>query len=172
MTPSNEELLEATHKVLRAGAHLIAQGYGRMALLPYLAPTGAWRCEFHVLGRPSRVLYRYSSADGAKYLVNHGGGSLARNASAPTLAAAIMERVSDSLRAQCIGLAADETTRWLQLLEGEMAASRVPIAFHEFSEPDEGWLSIVVGGNWQKRPMAAPPGYVVPGSERAQTTAP
>ena len=71
-----EEFLQVCRRVLEAGIWLIRNGYGRMAILPYAAPTGAWRCEYHVLGRPDKVLFRYTSASENKYLADHCGGSV------------------------------------------------------------------------------------------------
>jgi hypothetical protein len=42
-------LFESAKNVLLAGAWMIENGYGRLALLPYVYATGHWRCEFHLV---------------------------------------------------------------------------------------------------------------------------
>lgn len=58
--------MQAAKTVLLAAIHLIEKrGFGRMALLPYISPSGMyWRCELHPVGHPSRTLFRYTTGDG------------------------------------------------------------------------------------------------------------
>lgn len=95
-------LLEASMRVLQAGIHLAENGFGRLAFLPYVGGAGYWRCEFHVLGHPSRVLYRYSQGAGSRYLADHASGTVRRDIMPEALAKAIMISVPEHLREQCV----------------------------------------------------------------------
>lgn len=166
-----EELLRSCHRVLEAGVWLIRNGYGRLALLPYAAPTGAWRCEFHVLGRPDKVLFRYTSASGPKYLADHCGGSVRRDVKPAKLGPAIMQSVPEELREACEGEASAETLRWLDQLENAMANGFVPQAFHEYTEDHSNWTLVRVDG--RDGLMFSPqPGYVFPGEQRTALAEP
>ena len=84
--------VRAAHKVLLAGVHLIEnEGLGGMALLPDASGSGAWRCQFHPIGRPSRAFYSYSSSAGFSFLADHCGGSVPKTISPKALAKAIMK---------------------------------------------------------------------------------
>jgi hypothetical protein len=161
-------LLEASLRVVQAGMHLVENGFGRLAFLPYVGGAGYWRCEFHVLGHPSRVLYRYSQGAGSRYLANHAGGSVRRDIMPEALAKAIMVSVPEHLREQCEGDADPLYLAWLKEFRHRLhRAPCVPVAFHEFSDDTS---------RWEIRPLerldepgemvAPPPDYVYPGDER------
>lgn len=97
LEPSPEDLqLQNCEKVLRAGIWLIRNGYGRMTILPYTAPSGCyWRCEFHPVGQPRKAFFRYSTGSSSKYLQDHHGGRVRRSISPKGLAQAIMRNVPD-----------------------------------------------------------------------------
>lgn len=160
-----EELLHSSHRVLEAGIWLIRHGYGKMALLPYAAPTGAWRCEFHVPGRPDKVLFRYTSASGHKYLSDHCGGSVRKDIKPSRLGQAIMKSVPEPLQKACEDHVSAETQRWLDQLESAMAKGFTPQAFHEFTEDYSSWILFRIDGR-DGRLFPPQPGYVVPGEQR------
>lgn len=135
-----QELLRACGKVVRAGIWLIRNGYGRLAILPYLSPSGChWRCEFHPVGFRSRTMFRYTSADGHKYLASHCGGTLRKNASPEKLAKAVLVGADEDLLAASSGEASPETLAWLESLEGVLAQGVLPQAFHEYSTDPSSW---------------------------------
>ena len=75
--PPEAKIMAAGKRVIEAGIWLIRNGYGRLGILPYAAPSGCyWRCEFQPLGRSSKPIYRYSSSNVDKYLASHCGGSV------------------------------------------------------------------------------------------------
>lgn len=160
-----EEILRSCHRVLEAGIWLVRNGYGRMALLPYAAPTGAWRCEFHVLGRPDKVLFRYTSASGTQYLADHCGGSVRKDVKPSKLGPAIMKSVPEGLREACEGEASPETLRWLDQLENAMRSGFVPQAFHEYTEDYSNWVLLRTDGGDESL-ISPMPGYVIPGEQR------
>lgn len=162
-----QAVMDAAAKVLRAGAWLIRNGYGRMSLLPYAAPSGcAWRCQFHLPGRPSKTFYRYSTSSEAKYLQNHCGGSIRRTISPRALARAIMKSVPDDQKDACRGKAAPETLRWLDQLDAVLDAGFLPQAFHEYTGDYSSW-ELVSLTHGKGAPIPPQPGYVEPGSERS-----
>lgn len=165
MRENSNELAAAAGLVLRAGARLVMSGYGRMAFLPYVSSSGAWRCEFHVLGYPSRVLFRYSIASRSQFLADHGSQEAMPDVSAGQLAQAIISSVPQDLCDQCGGTASAEYKAWLALLDGHISEGRIPLAFHEFSEPDEPWWVKKLNGDGNALPFAAPPMYVRPEDE-------
>jgi len=160
-------IMEAGAKVLQAGIWLIRNGYGRMLLLPYASPSGAyWRCEFHPMERPSRTIFRYTSGSEARYLENHCGGSIRSNVSHEKLAQAIMKSVPDDVKSSCEGTASPEMLRWLVLLEAAVDGGFLAQAFHDYTEDYWRWqLVSLIRGNGD--PIPAPPGYVRPGEERS-----
>jgi hypothetical protein len=162
-------LLEASLRVVQAGMHLVENGFGRLAFLPYVGGAGYWRCEFHVLGYPSRVLYRYSQGAGSRYLEDHAGGSVRRDIMPEALAKAIMVSVPAHLREQCEGDVDPLYFAWLKEFRHRLyRAPCLPVAFHEYSADTS---------RWEIRPLerldepgemvAPPPSYVYPGDERA-----
>ncbi|WP_157642151.1 hypothetical protein [Burkholderia ubonensis] len=159
--------MDAAAKVLRAGIWLIRNGYGKMMLLPYAAPSGcAWRCEFHPVDRPGKALYRYSTSSKAKYLDNHCGGPIRSDVSAKALAQAIMKGVPDDIKAACEGDASPETLRWLEGLDTALDAGFLPEAFREDTEDYSQWeLISLTRGNGE--PIPPQPGYVKPGAQRS-----
>ncbi|RQQ15534.1 hypothetical protein DF107_09075 [Burkholderia stagnalis] len=159
--------MDAAAKVLRAGIWLIRNGYGKMMLLPYAAPSGcAWRCEFHPAGRPGKAFYRYSTSSKAKYLENHSGDPVRRDVSAKALAQAIMKGVPDDIKAACEGDATPETLHWLDRLDVALDADFLPEAFHEYTEDFSQWgLISLARGNGE--PIPPQPGYVEPGAQRS-----
>lgn len=159
-------IMEAGARVLQAGIWLIRNGYGRMLLLPYASPSGAyWRCEFHPMGRPSRTIFRYTSGSEARYLENHCGGSIRSNVSPEKLAQAIMKSVPDDIKSSCEGPASPEMLSWLVLLEAAVDGGFLAEAFHDYTEDYSRWeLVSLIRGNGD--PIPAPPGYVRPGDER------
>ncbi|MEM5330381.1 hypothetical protein VSR34_27795 [Paraburkholderia sp. JHI2823] len=159
-----QAVMDAAAKVLRAGAWLIRSGYGRLMLLPYLSPVGTWRCEFHPPGRPSQAFFRYTSASGSKYLRDHCGGSIRRNASPRALAEAIMVSVSDATKDACRGETLPETLTWLERLDAALDAGFLPSAFHEYTSDFSQW-DLISTSRGNGDPMPPQPGYVRPGSE-------
>ena len=163
-------VMNAAAKVLRAGIWLIRNGYGKMLLLPYAAPSGChWRCEFHPVGQPSKRFFRYSTGSGAKYLNDHGGGSIRRDVSPQKLAEAIMKSVPDDVKATCAGDASPETLRWLDQVDAALAAGYLPEAFHEYTEDFSRWqlVSLTKGKGDSIPPQ---PGYVKPGAQSSLNT--
>lgn len=152
-----QELFRACEKVLRAGIWLIRNGYGHLAILPYLSPSGChWRCEFHPVGFRSRTIFRYSSADGHKYLASHCGGTLRKDASPEKLAKAALVGADEDLLAACSGEAPPETLAWLETLERVLAQQFVPHAFHEYSDDPATW-TVETPNSDMKSSIPAPP---------------
>lgn len=163
--PSPEdELMHNCSTVIAAGIWLIRNGYGKLQLLPYAAPSGCyWRCEFYPPGRPSKAFYRYSTSSAYRYLENHCGGRLSKSVKPSTLAKAIMVSVPDDVKAQCEGEVSRETEQWLAELERALAGMLVPEAFHDMTEDYSRWMLVnAFGGSGS---MAPQPGYVRPGQE-------
>jgi len=152
-----EELFRACEKVLRSGIWLIRNGYGRLAILPYLSPSGChWRCEFHPVGSRSRTMFRYTSADGHKYLAAHCGGTLRKDASPEKLAKAALVGADEDLLSACSGEASPETLAWLEVLERTLGQGFVPQAFHEYSTDPSSW-DVVTPASDFKSSISAPP---------------
>jgi hypothetical protein len=159
------KIVASAQKVLHAGIWLIRNGYGLMGILPYGSPSGCyWRCEFHPIGRPSKVFYRYSSGCGNRYLLQHCGGSLPISTSPRKLAEAIMVSVPENIKAACAGEPSIEMLRWLDELERVLKSSSIPEAFHEYTEDFSTWglINIMSSLNYT---MAPQPGYLPPGRE-------
>jgi len=154
-------------KVLRAGIWLIRNGYGRMAILPYTAPSGCyWRCEFHPVGQPQKSFFRYSSGSAGKFLRDHHGGRVRRSISPKGLARAIMRSVPDDMKAICAGDISPETESWLVLLERAISRRWIPSALHDYKDDLTRWDLFSLHGapnSWMEPPL----GYVVPGTEVA-----
>lgn len=160
-----DETADACRKVFLAGCWLIRNGFGRMAILPYAAPSGChWRCEFHPEGRPDKAFFRYSTGNGSRYLGLHCGGSIRKDSSPKKLAEAIMVSVPEDLRDRCSGEASAETLRWLDQAESAVAAGFIPEAFHEYTEDYSRWVLFRLDGGTNTT-IPAPPGYVPPGEE-------
>ncbi len=161
-----EKIMAAGRKILQAGIWLIRNGYGRMMLLPYAAPSGCyWRCAFYPPGHPSKKLYHYSTSSVAKYLADHCGGSIRSDVAPAGLAKAIMKSVPKDLKASCVGEASLESLQWLELLERSLAEGFLPQAFHEYTDDYSRWdLVSLARGNG--RSIEPQPGYVPPHEER------
>lgn len=161
------ELIEASGRVMQAGIHLVLNGYGRMGLLPYIGGAGWWRCQFHVLGHPERVLYRYSFSSVTRFLENHAGGSVRRDILPEKLGQAIMVSVPEHLRKQCRGEVDDRYRAWLLELRARLhRLPRVVLAFHEYSDDKSRWEIRNIGKlDTRGEMIAPPPGYVLPGDE-------
>lgn len=158
------EVFAACSSVLKAGRWLVLNGWGRMLMLPYIAPTGYWRCSFHPLGKPGREFYRYSSSSAFRFLADHCGGSVQPHIGAKRLAEAIVKSVPEDIREQCQGQCSTELQRWLDELDTQLARDALPAAFHEYTEDHSQWDLYATWGMLSQR-MPPPPGYVVPGSE-------
>lgn len=167
MAYREQEAFDCARKVLLAGAWLIENGHGRVALLPYFYATGHWRCEFHVAGRPKKTAFRYSSANGFAFLASHCGGSIRKDVGVDKLAQAIWVSVPDDLKDACAGNASLETLEWVVELRRQIGLGRIPAAFGEYFGERDAWrLSDFVGGSDDLK-MPAIPGYVMPGSEQS-----
>lgn len=166
-----DELVFMCQKVVRAGIWLVRNGYGKMQVLPYAAPSGCyWRCAFHPPGRPSREFYRYSTGSGHRYLQDHSGGRIAKTASPAALARAIMVSVPEDVKERCHGEVGRETEAWLGELERAMERGLVPQAFYDGKEDMAAWDLVRADGVAGRiDPM---PGYVVPGEEAHWTSDP
>jgi hypothetical protein len=160
--PSNADVHHAGVRVLRAGMHLALNGFGRMAVLPYIGGPGCWRCDFHVLGYPSRVLFSYTHPAGFAFLADHAGGSVRKNIRPAALAEAIMVSVPEHLKQQCQGIASSELVRWWKDLDQILdRVPALPTAFREQSPPNAVWeLTPLGGGSGHELP--SPPGYLRP----------
>lgn len=114
-------------------------------------------------GKASQTFFRYSTADGSRYLANHCGGAVRANVSPKKLAEAIMVSVPAMVKAQCAGHPTEATRRWLVLLEHALDRGNVPRAFHSYSEDNSRWDLVTPEGvvNDTIRPQ---PGYVAPGT--------
>jgi hypothetical protein len=169
-----DEELDAAHAsgqyrqtVIRAGIWLLQNGFGRMQLLPYVAPSGCyWRCEFHPSDRRSQAFYKYSSSSGWKYLENHCGGSVRRSISPKALANAIMRSVPEDAQVRCCGDLSPETAAWIGELEHVLRRGLAPAAFHEYTTDYSRWdLYPSDGGGPIEERFPPQPGYVPPGEE-------
>jgi hypothetical protein len=151
-------------KVVKAGIWLIRNGYGRLAILPYAAPSGCyWRCEFHPIGQPQNAFFRYSTSSAGRFLQNHCGGSVRRTITPKGLANAIMVSVPQGMKERCSGEPSLETKRWLEALERSLSQSLIPQAFEDYGDYSD-WKLISIHGNnssW----VEPQPGYVKPGTE-------
>lgn len=158
--------LDSASKVLRAGAWLIRNGYGRMSLLPYMAASGCyWRCEFHPPQHPSQAFFRYSSGSAAFYLESHGGETVHAEIRPRELALKIMESVAEIQKDACRGEATQAMLDWLCELDTALDAGLFPSAFDDYSSDDSRWnlIDLIRGNGNTMRPQ---PGYVTPGSDR------
>lgn len=157
-------LFQDCRKVVDAGIWLLRNGYGRMALLPYVAPSGCyWRCEFHPVGAPSNPFFRYTSASEAKYLKDHGGQRVRRSITFKGLARAILRHASPDILKECKGGLSSEMEAWLTQLERYLEMHWVPSAYdNSGEEPSRTRWNLVgmlgIPDSW----IDAPPGYVVP----------
>ncbi|HSD37757.1 MAG TPA: hypothetical protein VLC92_09620 [Rhodocyclaceae bacterium] len=157
--------------VLRAGIWLVRNGYGKLALLPYLSPSGCyWRCEFHPIGQPRKTLYRYSTGSAGKYLQDHHGGRVRRSISPKGLALAIMRSVPDESKALCAGDVSPETESWLEQVERALSLQWIPQAFHEYTDDFSRWDLVSLHGA-PSSSIDPQPGYVAPGTEGTESSA-
>lgn len=151
-------------KVLRAGIWLIRNGYGKMAILPYLAPSGCyWRLEFHPIGQPKKAFYRYSTGSAGKFLLNHCGGSVRRSISPKGLARAIMVSVPQDMKDRCAGEVTHQTDEWLAALERALDQGLIPKAFEDWGDYTD-WKLVSLHGRPESS-MRPQPGYIQPGTE-------
>ncbi len=164
-SPNSQDLLFSNcEKVIKAGIWLIRNGYGRLAVLPYAAPSGCyWRCEFHPIGQPKHAFFRYTTGSAARYLQDHCGGSVRRTISPKRLAKAIMATVPEDLKQRCAGDCLVETEQWLVSLERALSQKLIPQAFEDYGDYIDWKLISIHGhtGSWLK----PQPGYVKPGTE-------
>lgn len=151
-------------KVLRAGIWLLRNGFGRMQLLPYVAPSGCyWRCEFRPSGHRELAFYRYTSGSGAKYLENHCGGSVPPSISAKALACAILRSAPEDALARCRGDLDDSVAAWVQHLNRVLQRSLLPAAFDEMTTDFSRWdLYPAEGGGPTTESLPPQPGYEPP----------
>ncbi|WP_131354856.1 hypothetical protein [Aquitalea sp. USM4] len=156
------ETMKAARKVIEVAIWLIRHGYGRLLILPYASPSGChWRCEYHLQGDMGWVLYRYSTANGFRFLADHSGGYLHQNVSVKKLAMAIMASVPEELRQACEGDVSPEMGSWLDALEQSLESGYLPDAFNNCSEDDSIW-SLVKLSSGVRRRVEPPPGYLSP----------
>ncbi len=151
-------------KIIKAGIWLIRNGYGRMAILPYAAPSGCyWRCEFHPIGQPKHSFFRYTTGSAGRFLQDHCGGSLRRTISPKGLAKAIMVSVPQDLKDRCTGDVSVQTERWLEDLERSLSQKLIPQAFEDYGDYSDWKLISIHGSNnsW----LEPQPGYIKPGTE-------
>lgn len=159
------ETFEYVRKVLLAGAWLIENGQGKLALLPYFYATGHWRCEFHLIGRPKKTAFRYSIANGPSYLSSHCGGTIREDVGPEQLAQAIWVSVPDDLKIACSGEAPRQTLEWLTELRHQLDLGRVPAAFGEYFGECDTWHLTDFASSSDTLTMPAMPNYVQPGKE-------
>lgn len=158
------EVFAACSSVLQAGRWLMLNGWGNMLMLPYIAPSGYWRCAFHPLGKPSREFYRYSSSSVFRFLENHCGGSVRRGMAPERLAQAIVKSVPEEVRDQCQGRCSPELQRWLDEVNAQLERGALPAAFDENTEDHSRWRLWATWGTLGET-LPPPPGYAVPGTE-------
>lgn len=155
----------ACARVVEAGLWLLSNGWGRMQILPYIAPSGCyWRCEFHPTGKPGLPFFRYSSSAGFRFLENHCGGTVRKNIGADALAKAIIVSVPEAIRTQCEGPASFETLLWHLKLIDHLDRKLLPAAFQEYTEDFSRWGLWGASGTITET-MEPQPGYVPPGQE-------
>lgn len=167
--------LEYATKVLLAGVWLMEHGCGRLAMLPYVYATGHWRCDFHLVGRPKNVAYRYSIANEGAYLASHCGGTIRRNASPQKIAEAIWKSVPMQIQNDCSGEASEELLVWTTELRCQLERGLIPVAFGEDFGERFAWAlhDVMSGANGPSRvTMPAIPGYVMPGTESSVLATP
>lgn len=160
-----ENAFNAARKVMLAGIHLIENGYGNMAILPYIYATGHWRCYLHPIGKPSKPIFRYTSGAGFKYLADHCGGSIRKDVSPEKLANAIMIGVPYELKEMCEGTIAGDYSIWLDELKNRLADGWIPEAFQEFTKDFSVWVIQNVDPDMRHLTMPPPPRYVAPHEE-------
>jgi len=158
-------IFDSARKILLAGAWLIENGHGHLALLPYVYATGHWRCEFHIVGRPKKTAFRYSIANGPAYLASHCGGSISKDVEPEKLAQAIWVSVPDDLKDACSGEASRETLEWVAELRRQIGMGYIPTAFGENFGERNTWQLKNVADDSDGLTMPAMPGYVEPGKE-------
>lgn len=161
-----ELLYQDCRKVIDAGIWLMRNGYGRMTLLPYVAPSGCyWRCEFHPSGAPKNPFFSYTSGSEGKYLNNHGGQRVRRNITPKGLARAILRPAATDILKECEGELSREMEAWLVELERKLDQRWIPLAYDNSGEELSCTRWNLVGmlgvpDSW----IDAPPGYVLPAS--------
>ncbi|WP_321888422.1 hypothetical protein [Paraburkholderia bannensis] len=160
-------MVDAASRVLRAGAWLISNGYGRLTILPYMAPSGCyWRCEFHLPGLPSETVFRYSSGSATNYLESHGGETVPEQIGPRELGLAIVKSVPLELKDAILGEATQEMLDWLHELDCVLDAGLLPSAFHEYTSDFSQWDLISLTAQEGEKRMRPQPGYVMPGAGR------
>lgn len=157
-------LFQDCRRVIDAGIWLMRNGYGRMALLPYIADSSCWRCEFHPTGNPSKPFFRYTSASKGKYLNDHGGRRVRRSITPKGLASAILRHSSPALLKECEGDLSREMEVWIAQLERAIANHWIPSAFdNSGDEPSHSKWGLVGTLGATDSWIEAPPGCAVPG---------
>lgn len=160
------EYFDCARRVLLAGVWLIENGWGKLALLPYVYATGHWRCEFHLPAKPSQVVFRYSIANGYDFMASAGGTPTSASTDIEALAKIILRHVPDHHRSLCAGAVDRPLAEWLKQLKQVLGEGRLPEAFCEYYNDPSHWrLSSIFDGAYSVRPMPAMPGYFYPGTE-------
>lgn len=151
-------------KILSAALWLISNGWGKIQILPYAAPSGCyWRCELHPPGQPRHPFFRYSTGAGHQFLADHCGGSVRKNISDKALAEAIMVSVPEYVKEQCKGPVSFETLLWsLELIE-LLDRGVIPQAFDEMTTDYSTWT--LFGLHGAQGTMRPQPGYIPPGRD-------
>lgn len=165
MALTHKQIRAAARRVLLAGVWMIEKDHGRLRLLPYVSPSGChYRVELHLEGKPSSPLFRYSTADGHRYMANHGGARVPWNAGPATLAAHICAGCRDLATVlETFGPLDPEYARWLSHLKAEVERDRLPVAIADYEDLSRWWrLDCADGAN---RTIAVPPGYIEPGED-------
>jgi hypothetical protein len=167
VSAAQKAVFDCARRILIAGTWLIENGNGRLAIRPYLYATGHWRCEFHLLYRPKKTVFRYSIANGSAFLASHCGGSIHEDVGPESLAQAIWVSVPDDLKEACSGEASRKTLAWAVELRRQLGLERLPAAFGEYFGERSAWQLLNVAGNSDGLKMPAMPGYVEPGGDRS-----
>lgn len=165
VTLTQQQIRAAARRVLLAGVWMIENGHGRLRILPYASPSGChYRVELHQEGHPSSPLFRYTTADGHRYMANHGGARVPWNAGPATLAANISAGCRDFATIfATFGPLDPEYARWLSHMKWQVEQDRLPVAIADYEDLSRWWrLDCADGAN---RTIAVPPGYIEPGED-------
>ncbi|CAI9009533.1 MULTISPECIES: hypothetical protein [Burkholderia] len=143
--------------VLRAGIWLIRNGYGRLMILPYVAPSGMhWRCAFHPPGKFNDEIYRYTAGSEGRVLPGERDIVMSSTMTAQTLAELIVARAPRDALALCEGEAGQAVLDWLRRFEKALDAGYIPEAFNNDDPVTDRWALLGDGGSSDMDPQ---PGY-------------